>query len=78
MKKFSFGNKAYKLNFVIDEDKIYLYDDDNLESLTPEQQRELKHNSVICEVQISVLLLRMHRQAEVNFLHQPHYRLKYA
>ena len=60
MKKFSFGNKAYKLNFVIDEDKIYLYDDDNLESLTPEQQRELKHNSVICEVQISGRKTEMH------------------
>lgn len=54
MKKFTFAKKSYPLNFVIDEENIYLYKDIKPSiNLTKDQEWVLKHSSFICEVQIS-------------------------
>ena len=54
MKKFSFGKKSFPLNFVIEEDKIYLYDEIPVDSgLNKDQEWVFKHSAFICEVQIS-------------------------
>ena len=61
MKKFSFGNNAYPLNFIIEDEKIYLVDDlESFETLNDDQKWVLKHNAVICEVQISGRKTEMH------------------
>ena len=54
MKKFTFGKNSYPLNFVINEDKIYLLKDiKETDNLNKDQEWILSHNSFICEVQIS-------------------------
>lgn len=61
MKRFSFGKKSYLLNFVIDEDKIYLYDEiPSSAGLNKDQEWVLTHSAFICEVQISGGITTIH------------------
>ena len=61
MVKFTFGNNAYPLNFTIENDKIYLFDElDSFDDLSDEQKWVLKHNAAICEVQISGRKTELH------------------
>ena len=54
MEKFVFGKDSYLLNFTINEEKIYLYDETKKEdNLTDDQDWVLKHSANICEINIS-------------------------
>ena len=61
MKTFVFAKDSYPLNFIINEDKIYLQKKIKpSDNLTEDQKWVLEHSSFICEVQISGRVSTIH------------------